>query len=43
MMVEISAVLTIHHVKRDSQSVDMATEREIHTLKMKIQEIMKGT
>ena len=35
-------VLTIHHVKRDTQSATTVTQREVHTLKMKIQEIMKG-
>ena len=35
-------MLTIHHVKRNDQSVAAATQREVHTLKMKIQEIMKG-
>jgi glucosamine--fructose-6-phosphate aminotransferase (isomerizing) len=35
-------ILTIHHVKRDTQTVTTTTQREVHTLKMKIQEIMKG-
>ena len=34
------AVLSIHHVKCSSKVV--ATQREVHTLKMKLQEIMKG-
>ena len=33
-------VLSIHHVKRSNKAV--ATQREVHTLKMKLQEIMKG-
>ena len=38
----IVVVLTIHHVKRDTGSVATGTERKVHTLKMKLQEIMKG-
>ena len=34
------SALAIHHIKRTDEAV--ATQREIHTLKMKLQEIMKG-
>lgn len=33
--------LSIHHVRKGSTVV--ACQREVHTLKMKLQEIMKGT
>ena len=35
-----SLVLSIHHVKRSNKAV--ATQREVHVLKMKLQDIMKG-
>jgi len=35
-------VLTIHRRKADDPSVDEPTKREIHTLKMELQQIMKG-
>lgn len=36
----ILAALSIHHCRRGSNVV--ASQREVHTLKMKLQEIMKG-
>ena len=35
-------ILTIHRMKNDDSSVDEPTKREIHTLKMELQQIMKG-
>jgi len=35
-------VLTIHRRKTEESSVDEPTKREIHTLKMELQQIMKG-
>ena len=34
--------LTLHRMKTDDASVDEPTKREIHTLKMELQQIMKG-
>jgi len=39
--VNAEGVLSIHHVKRSNKAV--ATQREVHVLKMKLQEIMKGS
>ena len=35
-------VLTIHRRKQDDSACDEPTKREIHTLKMELQQIMKG-
>jgi len=35
-------ILTLHRMKADDTSVDEPTKREIHTLKMELQQIMKG-
>ena len=35
-------ILSIHRMKSDDSSVDEPTKREIHTLKMELQQIMKG-
>ena len=39
-LLPLPLVLSIHHVKRSNEAV--ATQREVHVLKMKLQEIMKG-
>lgn len=39
LSLSLSLALSIHHVRK---SKAVATEREVHTLKMKLQEIMKG-